>query len=76
MIASTLLLFLPEESTFWCMACIIDPLLPASYYSSNLWGAQADQRVLRTLITEHLPQVYYFLRNILENVLNIFGLIL
>ena len=25
-------------------------LLPASYYSANLWGAQADQLVLRSLV--------------------------
>jgi len=55
MIASTLLLFLPEDDTFWTMTAIIEDLLPASYFSSNLWGVQADQLVLRSLITSHLP---------------------
>jgi len=55
MIAASLLLFLNEEDTFWMMACIVQDLLPASYYSANLWGAQADQLVLRSLIARHLP---------------------
>ena len=68
MITASLLLFLKEEDTFWMMACIIEvgtltnsfqhllqDLLPASYYSANLWGAQADQRVLRSLVATHLP---------------------
>ena len=29
-------------------------LLPASYYSANLWGAQADQLVLRSLVNRDL----------------------
>ena len=29
-------------------------LLPASYYSANLWGAQADQLVLRSLVNRAL----------------------
>ena len=45
MIAGTLLLFCGEEDVFWSMICIIENLLPTSYYSCNLWGAQADQMV-------------------------------
>lgn len=37
------------------MATIVEDLLPASYYSSNLLGVQADQRVLQTLISNYLP---------------------
>jgi len=29
-----------EEETFWMMCCIIEDLLPVSYYSSTLIGAQ------------------------------------
>ncbi|XP_045214521.2 small G protein signaling modulator 3-like isoform X2 [Mercenaria mercenaria] len=54
-IAASLLLFLEEEDTFWMMCAIIEDLLPASYYSSTLLGIQADQRVLRQLITSYLP---------------------
>ncbi|KAL4239332.1 Small G protein signaling modulator 3 [Mactra antiquata] len=54
-IAASLLLFVEEEDTFWMMCAIIEDLLPASYYSSTLLGIQADQRVLRQLITSYLP---------------------
>lgn len=54
-IAASLLLLLEEEETFWMMATIVEDLLPASYYSSTLLGVQADQKVLRTLITNYLP---------------------
>ena len=39
------------------MISIIEDLLPASYYSSNLWGAQADQLVLHSLMTSVLPEL-------------------
>ena len=57
MIAGTLLLFCKEEDVFWMMIAIIEDLLPASYFSSNLWGAQADQLVLQSLVTTHLPDL-------------------
>ena len=57
MIAGTLLLFCKEEDVFWMMISIIEDLLPASYYSSNLWGAQADQKVLQSLMTTVLPDL-------------------
>lgn len=54
-IVASLLLFLEEEECFWLMATIVEDLLPASYYSSNLLGIQADQRVLQTLLANYLP---------------------
>lgn len=56
-IVASLLLFLEEEECFWLMATIVEDLLPASYYSSNLLGIQADQRVLQTILTNYLPTV-------------------
>ncbi|KAF7995807.1 hypothetical protein HCN44_006914 [Aphidius gifuensis] len=56
-IAASLLLLLEEEDTFWMMSTIVEDLLPASYYSSSLLGVQADQKVLRTLITNYLPDI-------------------
>lgn len=55
--AASLLLLLEEEDVFWMMATIVEDLLPASYYSSTLLGIQADQKVLRTLITNYLPDI-------------------
>jgi len=57
MIAASLLLFMEEEDVFWMMCTIIEDLLPASYYSSTLIGVQADQRVLRQLIINYLPDI-------------------
>ena len=39
-IAASLLLFMEEEDAFWMLCCIIEDLLPASYYSSTLIGVQ------------------------------------
>ena len=55
MIAATLLLVCEEEDVFWMMSAVMEDLLPASYFSSNLWGAQADQAVLQSLVTSLLP---------------------
>ncbi|XP_049786672.1 small G protein signaling modulator 3 homolog [Schistocerca cancellata] len=57
MIVSSLLLLMEEEDAFWMMCAIVEDLLPASYYSSTLIGIQADQRVLRALIVNYLPDV-------------------
>ncbi|XP_071873185.1 small G protein signaling modulator 3 homolog isoform X2 [Bombus fervidus] len=60
-IAASLLLLLEEEDAFWMMATIVEDLLPASYYSSTLLGIQADQRVLRTLVANYLPDIDHVL---------------
>ncbi|XP_046386904.1 small G protein signaling modulator 3 homolog [Ischnura elegans] len=62
MMAAALLLLMEEEDTFWMMCAIVEDLLPASYYSSTLIGIQADQRVLRSLISSYLPDVDAALR--------------
>lgn len=62
MIAASLLLLLEEEDAFWMMCTIVEDLLPASYYSATLLGVQADQRVLRTLVSSYLPDVDAALR--------------
>lgn len=63
MITASLLLLLEEEDAFWIMVAIVEDLLPASYYSSTLIGIQADQRVLRTLISNYLPDIDETLKN-------------
>ena len=57
MIAASLLLFMEEEESFWMMCAIVEDLVPASYFSTTLIGVQADQRVLRQLIVNYLPEV-------------------
>ena len=57
MIAASLLLFMEEEESFWMMCAVVEDLVPASYFSTTLIGVQADQRVLRQLIVNYLPDV-------------------
>ncbi|XP_072277353.1 small G protein signaling modulator 3 [Pyxicephalus adspersus] len=57
MVAACLLLFLEEEDAFWMMCAVIEDLVPASYFSTTLLGVQTDQRVLRHLIVQYLPQL-------------------
>ncbi|CAB3359573.1 Hypothetical predicted protein [Cloeon dipterum] len=63
MIAASLLLLMEEEDAFWMMCTIVEDLLPASYYSASLLGVQADQRVLRTLVSTYLPDVDKVMRD-------------
>ncbi|KAI5748436.1 hypothetical protein M8J77_025503 [Diaphorina citri] len=57
MIAASLLLLMEEEEAFWTLSAIVEDLLPASYYTPNLIGIQADQKVLRSLVASGLPQL-------------------
>ncbi|XP_068737715.1 TBC1 domain family member 2B-like [Montipora capricornis] len=51
------LLYLTEEESFWCLVAIVEHLIPKDYYSKTLIASQADQRVLRDLLTEKLPRL-------------------
>uniref|UniRef100_H2ZEX4 RUN and TBC1 domain-containing protein 3 n=1 Tax=Ciona savignyi TaxID=51511 RepID=H2ZEX4_CIOSA len=57
LITAHLLLFMKEEDAFWMMCSTFDHLLPSSYYRHNLCGVHADQRVLRQLVAQYLPNV-------------------
>merc|ERR1719427_1538984 len=56
-IAAIALLFLDEEDAFWCLVYIVEVLLPDSYYTKQMVGAQVDQSVLKELICEKLPKL-------------------
>ncbi|KAK4049901.1 hypothetical protein OIO90_005290 [Microbotryomycetes sp. JL221] len=57
-LTATLLLTHPsEEDAFWVLVCIIEKILPSDYYTSHLLVSQADQRVLKDLILDLLPDV-------------------
>lgn len=57
MIVAHLLLCMEEEDVFWTMSAIIEDLVPASYFSTNLIGVHADQRVLRQLLVQFVPSL-------------------
>ncbi|KAA1112349.1 hypothetical protein PGTUg99_019292 [Puccinia graminis f. sp. tritici] len=58
MVAATLLLTIPsEEDAFWILVCIVDKILPSHYYTSHLLTSQADQRVLKVLVSKYLAEL-------------------
>jgi len=62
-IAAIALLFLNEEDAFWCLVYIVEVVMPQSYYSKQLIGAQIDQAVFKELVTEKLPSLATHLEN-------------
>lgn len=56
-LAAVLLLFLDEEESFWGLVAIIERLMPDRYYDHTLIAAHADQRVLKEIIAEKLPNL-------------------
>jgi len=56
-IAAIALLFLDEEDAFWCLVYIVEILMPNSYYTKQMTGAQVDQSVLKELLCEKLPRL-------------------
>ncbi|KAL0042727.1 hypothetical protein WJX79_008895 [Trebouxia sp. C0005] len=55
-IAGCLLLFMDEEDTFWCLAIIVEELLPG-YYSMAMVEPQVDQLVFKELVDVRFPRL-------------------
>lgn len=65
-LAAVALLVLPEEEAFWCLATIIDRIMPKGYYN-DLWLAQVDSSVVMDYISIKLPNLSnHFRRNNIE----------
>lgn len=65
-LAAVALLVLPEEEAFWCLATIIDKIMPKGYYN-DLWLAQVDSSVVMDYIAVKLPNLSeHFRRNGVE----------
>ena len=56
-LAAIALLFLDEEWAFWCLVAIVQCIQPPGYYTKNLVGSQADQRVLQQIMSQKAPRV-------------------
>nr|XP_042899768.1 TBC1 domain family member 2B-like [Parasteatoda tepidariorum] len=52
-----MLLFVDAEDAFWCLVAIMERYFPSSYFDQNLIGAQADQELLKELLSEKLPKI-------------------
>eukprot|EP00039_Didymoeca_costata_P001901 m.56120 g.56120 ORF g.56120 m.56120 type:complete len:587 (-) comp11019_c0_seq1:45-1805(-) len=57
-IAGFALIFLPEESAFWCLVALVNHILPSGYYSNKAVTAAADQRVLQDVLARWCPSVH------------------
>ena len=57
-VAALLLVFLEDtEETFWCLASVIEWLLPADYYNATLLGLRVEQSVFSELVALKLPRL-------------------
>ncbi|XP_056625054.1 TBC1 domain family member 2A isoform X2 [Triplophysa dalaica] len=55
--AIALLVLQNEEDAFWCLVGIVEFIMPKDYYTKDLVGCQADQRVFKDLMLEKLPRL-------------------
>ncbi|XP_041653682.1 TBC1 domain family member 2A isoform X2 [Cheilinus undulatus] len=55
--ALALLVLQNEEDAFWCLVAVVENIMPQDYYTKTLLGSQADQRVLKDLLSEKLPRL-------------------
>ncbi|KJH42227.1 TBC domain protein [Dictyocaulus viviparus] len=56
-LASTALLFIGPEDTFWFLVAMTEHFHDKSYFDDNLAGAQADQEVLKELLEIKFPLI-------------------
>ncbi|KAJ1369630.1 hypothetical protein KIN20_031124 [Parelaphostrongylus tenuis] len=56
-LASTALLFVGPEDTFWFLVAMTEYFHDKSYFDDNLAGAQADQEVLKELLEVKFPLI-------------------
>ncbi|VDM63820.1 unnamed protein product [Angiostrongylus costaricensis] len=56
-LASTALLFVGPEDTFWFLVAMTEHFHDKSYFDDNLAGAQADQEVLKELLEVKFPLI-------------------
>jgi hypothetical protein len=55
-ICGLLLLLMDEEAAFWCLATIVEDLVP-DYFDMNMIGAKADVSVFVSLAQKLFPKV-------------------
>ncbi|XP_066523071.1 TBC1 domain family member 2A isoform X2 [Hoplias malabaricus] len=55
--ALALLVLQNEEDAFWCLVAIVQFIMPQDYYTKNLLGSQADQRVFKDFMAEKMPRL-------------------
>ena len=48
-----------QEEAFWCMACLIESILPIDYYSVMI-GVLIDQNLFRKMVKLIIPDLWVF----------------
>jgi len=62
-VAALLLIFVEEpETAFWCLAAVVEFLLPVDFFSATLLGLRIEQAVFNDLVAIKLPKVSKQLR--------------
>ncbi|KAH3746126.1 TBC1 domain family member 2B [Pelomyxa schiedti] len=63
MLTGWMLLFLPEEDTFWILCAIVEYICPL-YYTQNMMGCQIDLRVFGDLVKQNHPKEFEHLESL------------
>ena len=57
-VAALLLVFVEDtEEAFWCLASVIEWLLPEDYYNATLLGLRTEQSIFGELVALRLPRI-------------------
>jgi len=63
-LAASFLKILPEEDSFWMMVKLIEEILPAHYYESDLRGIKAESDLFAMIVEREvsplLPTFFFF----------------
>ncbi|PKI84285.1 hypothetical protein MVES_001632 [Malassezia vespertilionis] len=60
--AILLLTYASEEDAFWAFVGIIETILPPAYFATEMHVAQADQRILLSLVRTGMPRIAAHMR--------------
>lgn len=55
-LTALLLLLMEEEAAFWCLAAIVEDILPG-YFTNTMLASAVDQAVLQSLMEERFPRI-------------------
>lgn len=55
-LTALLLLLMEEEAAFWCLAAIVEDILPG-YFTNTMLASAVDQAVLQALVEERFPRI-------------------
>ena len=52
------------EQAYWTLLCMVERLLPASFFSPDLLASRADQLVLADLVAQLIPKLHQHLEEL------------